>query len=198
MHPSIALLEFDSLAVGIVAADAMAKRASVEVLLAGSIHPGRYLVLVGGGVAEVAESAAAGRAAGEGCLRDEVVLPDVHGGVVAALGGARPHGEADALGIIETRTVAAAVAAADAGLKAAAVTLTELRLGDDLGGRGYLLFGGAVADVEAAVAAGVARIDPASLVACRVIGRLDRRVAENLAASPRFAGRIGGAGSGER
>ena len=60
----------------------------------------------------------------------------------------------EALGVIETATVAAIIEAADAGLKGARVRLLELRLADDLGGKGYLLFDGPVADVEAAVEIG--------------------------------------------
>ncbi len=37
------------------------------------------------------------------------------------------------------------------------MTLRELRMADGLGGKGYFLFGGAVADVEAAVEIGVRR-----------------------------------------
>ena len=60
-NPSIGLLEFDSIAAGIAAADAMVKRAPIGDLVAGSVQPGRYLVLVAGDVASVEESMAAGQ-----------------------------------------------------------------------------------------------------------------------------------------
>ena len=60
--------------------------------------------------------------------------------------------------MIETATVAAIIEAADAGLKGARVRLVELRLADDLGGKGYLLFDGPVSEVEAAVEIGSGRI----------------------------------------
>ena len=56
MEPALALLEFDSLALGIQAGDAMVKRAPVSQIQAGTIHPGRYLVLVAGDVASVEEA----------------------------------------------------------------------------------------------------------------------------------------------
>ncbi len=40
--------------------------------------------------------------------------------------------------------MAATIQAADAGVKGASVELLELRLGDGLGGKGYLLFDGTV------------------------------------------------------
>ncbi|MFV2071815.1 MAG: BMC domain-containing protein, partial [Thermoanaerobaculales bacterium] len=58
IEPALALIDFGSIAAGIEAADAMAKRAQVAVLRAGTVQPGRYLVLIGGSVADVEESLA--------------------------------------------------------------------------------------------------------------------------------------------
>lgn len=150
--PALALLEFSSIAVGIEAGDAMVKRAPVERILSGTVQPGHYLVLVAGDVASVEEAAAAGGETGHSALRDSIFLPNVHRDVVSALAGERQPATGDALGIVETHTVAAAILAADAGLKGAEVTLVQLRLADGLGGKGLALFHGLVADVEAAVA----------------------------------------------
>jgi len=48
MEPAVGLLEFSSIARGIEAGDAMVKSAPLEVIRAGTVHPGKYLVLVGG------------------------------------------------------------------------------------------------------------------------------------------------------
>jgi len=198
--PALGLLEFDSIALGIRAGDAMAKRSPVEVLRAGTIHPGRYLVLVGGEVAHVEEALDAGRSAGAALL-DELFLPSVHPDVVAALLGGRRGVGGEALGVVETATVAAALAAADAGAKGAAAELAEVRLADGLGGKGYVLFGGTVTDVEAAVEAATrALLRPELLLAAVTIAQLHPDMVENLAAEPRFAGRLralAGAGRGE-
>jgi microcompartment protein CcmL/EutN len=196
MQPAIALLELDSIAVGIAAGDAMVKRAPVDVLYAGTVHPGKYLVLVGGAVADVEEALAAGTELGEGCILDRVLLADVDGDVVAALRGERRQADGEALGILETWTVASLIEAADAGVKGARVRLLELRLADDLGGKAYLLFGGAVADVEAAVEIGRARIGPPGRVMARVISQLHGEMRENLDADARFRARLSGRGEG--
>jgi microcompartment protein CcmL/EutN len=194
VQPAIALLEFDSIAKGIEAGDAMVKRAPLDVIRAGTVHPGKYLVLVGGLTADVEEALEAGREAANGSLVDVVFLPDVHPDVVASVGGARREDGGEALGIIETRTVAAVIDAADAGVKGADVTVRELRLADDLGGKGYVLFGGPLAEVEAAVEYGVARIAGAGQeVAHVVISQLHGEMRENLAADARFGERIRGA-----
>ena len=139
----------------------MIKRGPVEVIYAGTVHPGKYVVLVGGEVASVEEAMAAGRERSGGTVVDEILLPDAHPRVVAAVTGARRDGgTGDALGVVETTTVAAIVGAADRGVKGAEVELREVRLADGLGGKAYCLFQGLVADVEAAVEAAVGRTRP--------------------------------------
>lgn len=193
MDPALALLEFDSIARGIEAGDAMIKRSPLQVLRAGTAHPGKYLVLVGGLTADVEEALEAGREIAGPDLVDVVYLPDVHPHVVAAIGGARREDPGEALGVVETRTVAASILAADAGVKAARVVLREVRLADGLGGKGYVLFGGPVAEVEAAVEAALGRIEATDkALAHAVIARLHEGMEENLAAEPRFLPRAEG------
>lgn len=207
LQPALALVELASIAVGIEVGDAMVKRAPVDVLHAGTIHPGKYLVLVAGAVGDVEEAFAAGCEVGAPSLVDTVFLPNVHRQVVAAIRGVRRTGTGDALGIVETATVAATIEAADAGVKGAAVELLEVHLGDGLGGKGYLLFDGTVSAVEAAVAVAVARIsDPVAgsgavpggrVPVARVIPQLHREIRAELEAAPRFASRLGAATGGE-
>jgi microcompartment protein CcmL/EutN len=190
IEPALALLELDSIGAGIAAGDAMAKRAPIDVLRAGTVHPGKYLVLVGGSVGDVTEALEAGREAAASSVLDVVLLPNVHPELVTAIGGSCREAAGDALGVIESATVASIIEAADAGLKGARVRLIELRLADDLGGKGYLLFDGPVGEVEAAVEIGSGRIAGAPGLAARVIARLHREMAENLAADARFGGLV--------
>ena len=192
IEPALGLLEFDSIAIGIAAGDAMVKRAPVDVIRAGTVHPGRYLVLVGGEVADVEEALAAGRSAGQEVLLDDVFLPNVHPDVAAAIGGRVASSSGEALGVIETPTVASIIAAADAGMKGARVRLLELRLADGLGGKGYLLFDGLVSDVEAAVEIGCAAIAAGERSISRVIAQLHGEMRDNLVADARFRDRVAG------
>ncbi len=132
------------------------------------------------------------------------LMPNVDGTVVGALRGERRAGTGEALGIVETATVAATIEAADAGVKGASVDLLELRLADGLDGKGYLLFDGAVSDVEAAVAIAVARLAQVSEAAgpapggwtpiSRVIPQLHREMRSELETAPRFGDRLRAAG----
>ncbi len=190
-EPALALIDFSSVAVGIEAADAMVKRAEIDVIRAGTVQPGRYLVLIGGSVGEVQDSLAAGRDVGGDAVLDYVFLPRVHSDVVEAIAGDRMPEPSDALGVVETATVAAAIRAADAGVKGADVRLVEIRLADGLGGKGIVLYSGLVADVQAAVSIGVEALDPPTLLVRQVvIPQLHPEVWENVADATRFAARV--------
>ncbi len=185
--PALGLLEFSSVALGIRAGDAMVKKAPIRALVAGTVQPGKYLVLVDGDVASVEESLAAGVEAGGSSVVDRLFLPDVHPAVGNAVAGERWSGEIDCLGVLETRTSPAVLRAADAGMKGAMVRLVEIRLANGLGGKGLCLFAGLQHDVEAAVEIGSGRVEPGNLLQRVVIPRLHHGMAENLLAATRFA-----------
>ena len=192
MEPALALIEFNSIAAGIQAGDAMVKKAPIASIKTGSVQPGKYLVLITGGVAEVDESLRAGIEWGGDSVIDTVFLPQVHPAVVEAIGGGRAKGSGAALGVIETTDVAATIQAADAGVKGAEVTLREIRLADGLGGKAFCLFQGEVQDVEAAVEIGVGALpNPKVLVGQVVIPQLHAEMGENLLASTYFGERAG-------
>ncbi|MDF2729405.1 MAG: uncharacterized protein K0T01_1191 [Acidimicrobiia bacterium] len=169
----------------------MVKTAPLGAIYAGTVHPGKYLVLVTGDTASVDEAVRVGN--GAESLSDMVFLPDVHPAVADAVIGnisLATVGE-ESLGVVETTTVAAAIDAADAGAKAADVDLAAIRLADGLGGKGYVLFSGAVAEVEAAIAAAVERADGhGALIRSDLIAQLHGEMADNLRADLRFLSRV--------
>ncbi len=193
LNPALALVEFGSIAGGILAADAMIKKAPLNVIKTGTVQPGKYLVLIGGSVADVEESLAAGEMVGRHHLLDTIFLPDVHPEVVESIGGGRVPDANDAVGVVETTTVSAAIHAADAGIKGAYVHLIEVRLADGLGGKGITLFSGLVADVEAAVEIGSEALSyPELLVETVVIPKLHPEMWANLSDATRFKTRVTG------
>ena len=192
---AIGLIELSSVAVGIATGDATVKASPLKAIHSGSVHPGKYLVLVSGDTASVEEALAVGRGAAGSSTVDTLFLPDVDPAVVRAMltaSEAADFGD-EALGIVET--VAAAIEAADAGVKAAEVELIAVRLADGLGGKGYLLFSGVLAQVEAATEAASDRAAPGGhLLEGRVVAQLHPELAENLRADLRFAARTRGGG----
>ncbi len=76
-------------------------------------------------------------------------------------------------------------------MKAANVELVGVRLADGLGGKGYCLFTGVVAEVEAAVEAAAQRAAPSGrLLHQRVIPQLHGSMRDNLRADLRFMSRV--------
>jgi microcompartment protein CcmL/EutN len=191
--PAVALLEFDSISAGIVAGDAMVKSSPLGAIYAGTVHPGKYLVMVTGDTASVEIALATGTDSGRGHVSDSVFLADIHPDVTSAIvgGAANASLTEEALGIVETSTVAAVIDAADAGVKAARVAVSTVRLADGLGGKAYVLFSGLVSEVEAAVEAAVERTGPhGSLIKSDVIPQLHEEMADNLAGNLRFLKRV--------
>ncbi len=191
--PAIALLEFDSISAGIVSGDAMVKSSPLGSIYAGTVHPGKYLVLVSGDTASVEVALSTGTDIGGGHITDLVFLPDIHPDVTSAIVGRAQKatlGE-EALGIVETSSVASVIDGADAGVKAAHVVLGAVGLADGLGGKGYVFFSGTVSDVEAAVEAAVSRVEShGTLIRSDVIAQLHHEMIENLGAQLRFLKRV--------
>ena len=152
-HGAIALLEFNTIASGVLASDLMVKKSPIALLRCGTIHPGRFLILIGGSVASTEEAYAAGIQLGEseGALSDSVFLGDVHPYLHDAVLGTRRDLTGDALAVVETHSSPALLAAVDAAIKSTPVKLSEVRLGDDLGGHALAFLSGNLSDVEVAL-----------------------------------------------
>ncbi len=190
IEPALALLEFSSVAAGVFAGDAMVKRAQLDVIHAGTVQPGRYLILIGGSVAEVEEALKAGQENALGSLNDHVFLAGVHPDVVRAIGGGRATEINDALGIVETQSVPAAILAADKGIKGAQVSLLEIRLADGLNGKGLVFFSGLVSDVEAAIELSIGSLQNGQLVKQVVIAKLHADMISLVQGNTRFGAQL--------
>ena len=165
--PAIALLETSSIAKGIEATDAMMKRAGVELLMTTIVPRGKYLVMIGGMVADVEASLGAGREIAGSAVVDEFLIQNAHPQLPPAIKGRVKVASLVAVGIIETREVASAIFAADAAVKAAEVTLIEAR--NQPGAKGMVVLTGDVGAVRAAVAAGVATVKREGMLIADVV-----------------------------
>lgn len=161
---ALGLLETSSIAAGVRATDEVLKTATIHLLEACPVSPGKFLVVFSGGVAEVEASLGGGRAVCAAHLVDELLLPRVHPDVAPAI--ERP-GEGPALdvalGVFETLSVASTIEGADAAAKAARVRLLEIGPGRGIGGKAFFTMTGEVAAVEAAADAARAVVGPRGL-----------------------------------
>lgn len=151
---ALGLVELMSVARGIEVADIMKKTADVELLLSNSTCPGKYIVLVKGGVAEVKSSVTKGMERGDDTVVDTLVLPNPHKDIFPAISGTTVIDDLDALGVIETYSVSSCIISADTGAKSANVSIINLRLANALGGKSYCIFSGDVSAVSSAVVSG--------------------------------------------
>lgn len=189
MYKALALLEFDSVATGVLAVDRMLKKAPVALLRCGTVHPGRYLALVGGTVAATEEAHAEGVALGRetGCLLDEVLLPDPHPALPPGMVGDRREPAGDTLAILEVSTSPAMLRALDALLKRVPVRLSKLRLADDLGGRAVAVLDGELPDIQEAVAIANANLGGCGqMIAASIMARMDETLRKVLGDSTEF------------
>ena len=166
---SIGLIELGSIAAGFAVADAMLKTADVELLLARAICSGKYMVMIRGDVAAVQSAVAAGSQAGGFSVIDTFVIPNLHESVFPAISGAAKVERLEALGILESFSVASLIEGADAAVKAANVELIELRLAMALGGKAYVTLTGSVSAVTSAIEAGARVVAQKGLLVNKVV-----------------------------
>jgi microcompartment protein CcmL/EutN len=153
-EPAIAVVELVSIARGIIATDAMCKKAPVTLEESAVICPGKYLIIISGPVGPVEEAWLRGLEIGGDAVVDRLFLPNAHTQLVPAMRALSKVEEVGALAVVETFAASSAILAADASCKRAAVTLIELRLARGMCGKGMYTMTGALEDVEAAVEAG--------------------------------------------
>ncbi len=168
---ALGMLELSSIGVALAVEDAMLKAADVKLLVARTICSGKYMVMIGGATAEVEASVIAGREASMEALIDELILPNVDKRIFPAISGVvqLEDEDRDALGVLEAFSVTSIVEGADAALKAADVKLFKIHVAMAIGGKGFLLLGGRLSDVEAAIEAGAREIGKRGLLVSRVV-----------------------------
>ncbi|MBI4892246.1 MAG: BMC domain-containing protein [Acidobacteria bacterium] len=166
---SIGLIELSSIAAGFLVCDAMLKAADVELVLSRTICSGKYMVLVRGDVADVRAAVESGMQAGDFSVIDTFVIPNVHEDIFPALSGSANVTQLEALGIIESFSVASLIEGADAMAKTANVQLVEVRLAMALGGKAFASCTGSVAAVKSAVEAGAQSIARKGLLVNKVV-----------------------------
>ncbi len=177
--PALGMIEFKSVAKGIKATDDMVKKAPVKVLSTNPICPGKYMVIIGGEVADVDESLKAGIASGSDMIINDIFLPHVHQDVIPAITGTTKIENFGSLGIIETFSVSACVEAADIAAKATGIKLVEIRLANGLGGKGYFVMTGEQHEVESSLERAKEYIRSTGMLAgCEIIESPDVQMLE--------------------
>jgi microcompartment protein CcmL/EutN len=166
---AVAIIEFSSISRGIEAADLMLKTAEVRLLVSRTICPGKHMSLIAGDTAAVRSAIEAAEVLGEREVVDHFLIPNLHPDVIPAIEGVRMVETMQALGILESFSVASLIEGADIAAKTARVELLEIRLAMAIGGKAFVTMSGEVAAVRSAVDAGAARIGEKGLLVGKAV-----------------------------
>jgi len=166
---SIGFLEFNSIAKGIEAADAVIKAADVQLVFAKAGCPGKYYLLFHGEVAAVNASLEAGALIGGKHVVDQCLIPRVHPQVIQAIGMANMPETTGAIGVMEFYSVTASIYGADAAVKAADVSLIDVRLGTGIGGKSFVTLTGEVAAVAESIRCGTSTPNAEGMLVSSVV-----------------------------
>lgn len=168
-NDSLGLIELTSIASGYLACDSMLKAAAVSLVLSRSICSGKYMVMVRGDVSSVQAAVQAGITGARFSVIDSFVIPNLHEAVFPAISGASKVEVLEALGIVESFSVASLIEGADAAVKAANVELIEIRLAMALGGKAFVTLTGNVAAVQSAVDAAASVVGQKGMLVNKVV-----------------------------
>jgi microcompartment protein CcmL/EutN len=168
--PALGLVELASVARGMLVADAMVKRALITLVQAHPLTPGKFVVVVAGGEEEVQQAMGVGLELAADTLVDRLYLPKADPQLAPAMTSERIRpGEVASLGILETFSVAATVLAGDRAVKAADVTLVQMRLARGLGGKAFFVLSGELHQLQAGIEAGRSVIHDGMLLTTEII-----------------------------
>ncbi|MCD8301275.1 MAG: BMC domain-containing protein [Clostridiales bacterium] len=151
MRRAIGMIEFKTVSSGITAADQMVKTASVELLAAQTVCPGKYVALIAGELSAVDAAIEKARETRPESLVSDFILGNPDPSIFPAINGTACIEGVNALGILETYDAASIIVAADTAAKTAIVELIELRIARGMGGKSYMFITGDVAACEAAI-----------------------------------------------
>lgn len=157
MSKSIGALEFQSISKGMYIADAIVKKANVEILFFRTICPGKFLVIITGEEDAIDEAIDCGEDLAEKSLVDSFRLHNVSPEIVDGFRNRYVHPSyIDAIGIIETRKVCTGIRVLDIVLKAADVSLLKIYMAFAIGGKLVFLVTGSVSSIQYAFLEGKA------------------------------------------
>ena len=181
MAKAIAMVEYQTVAVGVTAADTMLKTADVELVEAEVVCPGKYIVLISGELSAVKAAVESSKTQYPEKLIDSFVLGNPHPSIFPAIYGSTDVKDTRALGVVETYSAASIIVAADIAAKTSIVDLIELRIAKGMCGKSYMYMTGEVSAVNAAVEKVKRDIKESGMfLDCSVIASPDKKLWESI------------------
>lgn len=107
--------------------------------------------MLGGDIGAIQQAIETGTSQAGEMLVDSLVLANIHPSVLPAISGLNSVDKRQAVGIVETWSVAACISAADRAVKGSNVTTVRVHMAFGIGGKCYMVVAGDVSDVNNAV-----------------------------------------------
>ena len=174
---NLAVVEFKSIARGIFTTDAMLKAADVDLVLATSLCPGKYLTIVEGGTSAIESSLKIADEIGGRHVFSSEAINAISIKVIDAINGKLKSRADGAIAIIESMQMANLISSADEVVDAVQIEFVDFRLSRGCGVNGFYIFSGELSSVkEGARAASQYLMEMGALLAFRVISGPDIEV----------------------
>lgn len=181
-NTSLGILEYRSIASGMKAADEVLKTAEVDLLFAKPMCPGKYVVAIKGSLSAVTAAVEKGKSnENETYLVDDCILGNPDPQIFEGLYCSGSVEGIDAVGILETYSVASIFEVADDVVKTTPVNILEIRIAKGISGKAYVVFSGELSSVQASIEkASKSVIEKGLLLSTAVIPRPDPRLWEEM------------------
>lgn len=152
MQGAVGVIEINSIAKGLMAVDLCLKTATVNILTAQTVCPGKYLIIIEGSISSIKSALEATENGYGEYIIDATLLGNIHADIFNAIGGQVPMDDkGNALGVIELFTVPAGILAADHCAKTAVVKLVDIQLARGMAGKSVVYLTGDIGAVQAAI-----------------------------------------------
>ena len=150
---NIGVIELASLHKGYAVQDAILKSANVEKIIARSICSGKYIIIVRGDIADLEACLEKATEAGGFAVVNALMIPNVDDKVFPAIAGntTLESPSVDAMAIIETFSVAAAIKAADSAVQEADIDILRIHIAMAIGGKGMVVLTGNIDALKSAI-----------------------------------------------
>jgi len=174
---NLAIVEFKSTARGLYVTDAMLKAAEVNLVLATSLCPGKYLTIVEGETSAVESALRIADQIGGMHVYSSEVLNSINFKVIDAINGKLGNYSLEAIAIIESMQIASIISSADEVADAVPVEFVDFRLARGCGVNSFYIFSGEYSAVnEGALRAEEFLKSRGALLAYKVISGPDKEV----------------------
>ncbi len=174
---NILIAEFKSISRGIMVTDSMAKAASINIIQASTLCPGKYIAIVEGEISALSSAESIAEEQGGRHLFSSAIVSGINHKVIQAIGGELRSTGSGAIGIIEGPNMADLISSSDIALNSAQVDFIEYRLARGCGVNSFYIMTGILSALSEAVESASAYLEErGSLLAYRIMPGPDRQV----------------------